>query len=162
MRRALLLLVVLLGGCADRMEEYVSEKGKFRVLFPETPSTARDPDLPRGVQKVSLVQRSGSYAVAWEDLERAGESEETILTRACEGASKRLKGKTISQTTIELQGKYPGRELILEWPEGNGVTHDRIYLVGDRIYSVVVSGAKWWVGTTKAKRFLESFEVLED
>jgi hypothetical protein len=152
-------VALALVGCGDGLQEYVSEEGGFRVLFPAAPSTAPDPDLPRGVRKVSHVERSGSYAVAWEEVGDGEGGAAERLDRACDAAVKKLKGKELARSTIKLHGEHPGRELVIEWPDGRGVTHQRMYLVEGRLYQVVASGLKWWMDTPRPRKVLDSFRL---
>jgi hypothetical protein len=152
-------LLLALSGCGQRMVEYVSEEGKFRVLMPESPEPVKDPDLPRGVKKVWLLQRSGSYSVAWEDLPPSDVSPDKRLDDACKAALKALKAKDQTWTEITLAGRYPGRELVSEAPGSKGIIHDRMYLVGNRLYQVVITGSKWWVESDTSKKVLDSFQL---
>jgi hypothetical protein len=161
--QVVLAFTALLPGCGPRLQEYVSEKGGFRVRMPGEPEPDPERDLPRGVKKVTLLQRSGSWSVAWEDLEATkGGSDDQRLNDACDGALKKLKAKEVRPREITLAGKYPGRELVAEWPDGKGITHDRMYLVGNRLYQVVASGPKWWVESSTSKKVLDSFALLEE
>jgi hypothetical protein len=118
--------------------------------------------LPKGKYKVSLEQRSGTYTVAWEDLpEKKDLSSEERLDLACNGAIDELKGKALSRKSITLKG-HPGRELIVAWATGKGIVHDRMYLVGQRLYHVMAAGEKWWVESSTSQRVLDSFEIIEE
>src|SRR5262245_60644614 len=143
-------LVLLVLGCGERLEEHVSEDGRFRVRFPGPASTEPDPDLPSRVHKASFVERSGSYAVAWDDVAPGKDGADALLDRACDDAVKRLKGKEKSRKAIALDG-HPGREQVIEWPDGRGLVQQRIYLVESRLYHVVVSGATWWIEKPMAR-----------
>jgi hypothetical protein len=160
-----LLSVAGLSGCSPALEEYVSEEGKFRVRMPAQPTLVRDPELPSNVKKVSLLQRSGSYEVAWEDLPASDASDDRRLDDACDGALKALQPKDVNQDVkrkeITLAGRYPGRELAVKTPDGK-LVQDRMYLVKRRLYQVVVSGSKWWVESPASQKVLDSFEVIEE
>jgi hypothetical protein len=163
---SLALLAGLLAGCgAGRFKEYTSAEGRFRVLFPGTPKDAPDPDIPQEIKKVSLEERSGFYAVTYQDLAfppgKTRDPDEQ-LDAACDRAVENLKAKRVSQTAIRLAGKYPGRDLVAEWPGGNGLVHYRLYLVDGRLYQVIVNGSKWWAESADARRFLDSFALTGD
>ena len=87
----LLSIVAALSGCSDRLDEYVFEDGKFRVRMPARPKAEHAPDLPKSIQKVSLLQRSGTYDVAWQDLVLEKDlGPEERLEKACDGGGRAL------------------------------------------------------------------------
>src|SRR5262245_16995739 len=155
------LVLLALGCVGERLVEHVSEAGGFLVRFPGPASTEPDPDLPDRVQKVSFVERSGSYAVAWEDVAAPKAGADALLDRACDDAIRRLKGKEKERRTIALDG-HPGREQVLDWPDGRGQVRQRVYLVDRRLYHVVVSGATWWIEKPVTRKVMDSFQLLEE
>src|SRR5262245_56373453 len=156
-RAFLALLLTLAAGCGSDWPEYAPEGGRYKVRMPGTPSEDKDPDLPEGVHKVSLSQRSGNYAVAYQDLpEGGGLSVEERLDRACDGALRSLKATEVSRKAIQLQGEHPGRELVAEYAGGTRRVRGRLFLVGRRLYQVLATGQKWWVESGAVTRFLDS------
>jgi hypothetical protein len=154
----------LLGCSGDRLEEFRSEEGRFRILLPGTPTLEQTPDLPSGVKSFRLEQQSGEYVVAWEkiDLRGTARTAQDRLDGACDRAIEMLKGKELSRKEISLDGKYPGRELLVEGPRDRRVVRDRMYLVDSRLYHVMVSGPRWWVESRPAKKVLDSFQLIEE
>jgi hypothetical protein len=161
----LALLAGLLAGCGGKVHEYRSGEGRFRVAFPGTPREDPDPDIPAEIKQVRLVEPSGFYAVSYQDLAspsgRAHDPDKE-LDAACELAVKALRAKRLSQEEITLGGKYPGRDLVAEWPGGEGLVHYRLFLVNGRMYWVIVNGSKWWAESSDARKFLDSFALTED
>lgn len=151
----------LMPGCSDPLTEYVSEEGRFRIRLPGSPVEAKPGELPKGKHKVSLEQRSGTYTVSWEDLPgKEGLSAEDRLEAACEGAIASLKAKALTRKKVTLAGDIPGREMIAEW--AGGVVHLRLYLLGQRLYTVMAVGEKWWVEQRTSRQVLASFEPLSE
>jgi hypothetical protein len=167
MRVRFLFVLVLasgfLSGCGEApLQEYTSEEGKFRLKLPGAPEPDDSGAFPERVNKVRLLERSGKYEVAWEDLKNAkGLSDDKLLDDGCDLALKLVKGKLLRRKEITLAGKYPGRELIIGDPDGDYIVHDRMYLVGTRLYNVMASGPKWWVESSQSRKVLDSFEHLE-
>jgi hypothetical protein len=155
-----LTFAALQPGCSAPLEEYVSEEGKFRISLPSQPLEEKGADLPAGLKKVSLAQQSGSYAVGWQDLPPGETTPDERLDQACDGALQSLKAKSLSRKEITLASRYPGRELVMEWPDGKGIVHERMYLVDRRLYQVLVSGPKWWVESATSRKVIESFQVI--
>lgn len=158
----LLSACLLAAGCGDGLTEYRDDAGAFRIRLPGAPSTKPDPDLPSSVKAVRFTERGGSYAVAWQDidLKKAERTTEQRLDDACDSAAGRLRGKEVSRRPIQL-GELPGRELVLQTRSGKTVIHTRMYLAGERLYSVVVQGEKWWVERDASRMVLDSFRILE-
>jgi hypothetical protein len=165
-RRAGLVLVaaigILIAGCGgDRLTEFRSEEGRFRILLPGTPS---EETLTRGIKTIRLQQRSGSFVVAWEDLKRTDQkmSPDERLDMACNAAVEQIRGKALSRRKTTLADRYPGRDLVAQGPDGNLIHRDRMYLVDGRLYQVLASGSKWWVESATVERVLDSFELIEE
>lgn len=162
LRTAVLVSLLTAVGCTDRLQEFTSEEGRFRVRTP-APLIATDDALPTGVHLLRRVQRHGTLTVAWEDLvERADRNADDTLDLACNSAVERLKGKVAARSSITLHGSHPGRELLVEWPNQEGVVRLRVYLVDHRLYQVMASGERRWVESSPAQPFLASFEVIEE
>jgi hypothetical protein len=153
-------LVLALTGCGEQLQEYRSEEGGFRILLPGEPSVPDD--VPPGSHKIRLMQRSGSYAVAWTDLAPAPEqSSEERLSRACDSALASLKATLLSRRSFLLAGQYPACDFIVELSERGNRLHGRMILVDNRLYHVMVSGERWWIQQPVTQRVLDSFAVLD-
>jgi hypothetical protein len=153
----------LLAGCGDPMAEYASAEGGFRLRLPAGHTPEPPVKLARGMHKVSLVLQSGTFEIAWQDRAAGDDlTPDQRLDRACDGAVRALKGKELARKEITLGGAHPGRELLAEWPDHQGVVRDRLYLVGRRLYQVVASGPRWWVDARQAREVLDSFHADDE
>ncbi len=99
-------LLLTISGCGQGMVEYTSKEGKFRVRMPEMPAPIKDPELPSSVKKVWLLQRSGSYSVAWEDLPSSTDSADKRLDIACDQVMKGAEDQA-----AESQGGHSRRQI---------------------------------------------------
>jgi hypothetical protein len=157
-----LLAASLLGpGCGggSALQEHVSKEGRYRILLPGQPQEEEDGD----VKKVSFTARSGSYAVAYQDLEKEeGKSAEEQLEAACARVEQTLKGRAVRRRKVTLAGRYPGYEVSARWQDGEWLVRHRLYLVEGRLYQVIASGQKWWVESGETDRVFRSFAVLEE
>ncbi len=156
-------IVCLLPGCGEKLTEYRSEEGRFRILLPGTPKTVSDRALGKGVQAVQFEERSGDFTVAWSDPQPARATPGTLeqLDLACNRAIDNLQGKALSRRSITL-GNHPGREMLVEGPDGKVVVRLRLYLVNGRLYQVAAGGARWWVDRGTTDKVLDSFAVLAE
>jgi hypothetical protein len=148
------LFLVLMGCSAERGEEYRSEEGRFVVRLPGRP-VEHEQDA-KGVSKITLPQQSGEYTVAWQDLPPG---DTTSVEARLDGSLKALKGTEIRRRPLLLQGKYHGQEMVADWTKGR--VKWRVYLVGNRLYTLVVSGMPWWVEFSASDAFLDSFAVID-
>jgi hypothetical protein len=159
--------VLLLGGCDSHLEEYVSEKGGFKVKAPgklqETPQSGWE--KPLTIEK--LVVGEKTYAIGYVDdlagSAEPGEKSNTRLLAAQNGALNKVKAKLIREKDKEifLNNKYPGREFIGELPEKMGRLRERIFLVDRRLFQILVIGEQTWVESKEVDRFLDSFAMLK-
>jgi hypothetical protein len=151
----------LLSGCGEKLTEYTDDKGGFRILLPGTPRAVKQKEMP-GARAVRLQQHSGAYEVAWLDLDAKTlkQPADETLEAHCKMAVEALKGKVLRRKEI-TQGGHPGRELLVEGPDGQPTVRLRLYLVGPRLYQVTVGGSKWWVEQSRADMVLGSFELLK-
>jgi hypothetical protein len=103
------------------------------------------------------------YALSYIDLPiPAGEPKATIQKRldgARDGMVRNLRGTLVSSSRITLQKKYPGRQVQATLPTAQQFLHGRVYLVGTRLYLILVSGPKEWATSAEATRFLDSLVV---
>jgi hypothetical protein len=148
------LLIVLAGCSGDRWEEHRFEEGRFVVRLPGRP--VEDKTAAEGVTKITLPQQNGEYTVAWQDLP---EGRSTTVEAKLDDSLKALKGTEIRRRKVVLQGKYHGQEMVADWAKGR--VKARVYQVGNRVYTLVVSGMPWWVEFSTADTFLDSFAVFD-
>jgi hypothetical protein len=159
-------LVLCSAGCKKKMEDFTSTEYKFKARFPGKPKV--ESQSPHGVPtKMFAVERSdGIYGVAVSDMPiPANESEAMIQTRldgARDGAIRNIGGVQKSSSAITLNGKYPGREFTASITKPKqGQVRARVFLVGTRLYQVMVMGTDSYATSAEANEFLNSFDVLE-
>lgn len=90
----------------------------------------------------------------------ANGKEDALLDGAVKSAVKGLQGKTLHEGKITLEDKYPGRKLEVE-AEKIGVYRAHFFLVGDRVYQVIVRGPKDAATSPEAMKYLESFKLVK-
>ena len=143
--------------------EFTSAEGKFRVEMPGTPTqeTVYAAGFPLITFRVE--EEDGAYGVAYADIPMIQGISSTQLSRALDSARdgmiSNVHGKFLGESKIRLDGKHPGREVRAELPIKDGLIKGRLYVVGSRIYMVMVTGLSNWVNSANAKRFLDSLEV---
>jgi hypothetical protein len=87
---------------------------------------------------------------------------EQRLDGARDGAIGKVRGKLLKNQPIIMAGKYPGREFTASLSEpANGLVRARIWLVGKRLYQVMVIGTDTYAGSTSSTDFLDSFRLID-
>lgn len=162
---------VLLSGIAVsaelKFEKFTSKPGGFSILMPGTPkeqTTKIKSALGDLDNKQFSVVTDGK--IFWNVLVieypagSTADRQEALLDGAVNATVKGLMGKKISETKNALEGTiFPGRQVQIE-AEKIGIFRANIYLVGDRLYQIVVQGPKEVVTSPDATKYLESFKLV--
>jgi hypothetical protein len=155
---------LLLSGCGSKeFKEFKSADGGFKVLMPGTPKE-KTQATPGGELKMYLVEeRNGAYMAGFANTPiPPNESEAQTQNRldgARDGAVRNINGTLVKDTKIKLAGKEPGREIEANLPQNKGIIRARFYIVGSRMYQVMVVGTKSFAGSADATKFLDSFAL---
>jgi hypothetical protein len=145
---------------------FKSPDGKFKAEFPAEPKTTEQ-KTPAGVMKMYLAMQ-GTTTFLITQMPLAGpanakpEDLEKILDSTRDGLVNTTKAKVISDEKIELDKKYPGRELVTEMGEAGVRMRLRFYLVDGMLYQVIVGGiGADSVKTKEANTFFDSFKLAK-
>ena len=168
-RSALALLLIAIGfaGCAaPQPPDFLSEEHKFRVRFGHPPKVY---DQPHGViptQIFTVKSPDGAYTVRAYKLpvsaDKAAERSDELLNEAKATLLRSVGGTQTEGASVALAGKYPGRSFTATVTEPeSGLLRGRVYLAGNRLYKVTVSGTRAFANAPDATAFLESFMVVE-
>jgi hypothetical protein len=146
----------------NEFREFVSQEGKFKVKFPGSPSTQTKGGFLFTIKSFSVDSKDGSYGVAYVDLPNVGVggATNTILDSACTGMLKAMGAKKKSEARISLDGKYPGREIHADIPDKVWEMYASFYIVNQRAYLVGVAGKSFWLKNENARKFLNSFALI--
>ena len=141
---------------------YTSSDGNFSVSIPAAPSEQVQKSGSLTIHQFVATQDDVAYIIIYVDypagMIKPG-MEERVLNAARDGATGNSKGRLLKERHIKLQGKYPGRELLVLTADGKTAVKDRIYLVGNRMYQVMVSGTQEKLATPEIKAYLDSFQL---
>lgn len=152
-------LALVVAGCSKGFSEFESKEHKFKVMFPGTPQTKKQ---NVGVEQNMYFVDNGSnaYMVFHQDNPPIpGGMEKELLAKAAGAMA--MTGKILKQTDLNLDGKYPGVEVHAEVNNPKGAeTRNRIYLVGNKLYQVMVIGPASIVNSADANKFLDSFHYV--
>ena len=159
--------------------EFTSTGGGFSVKTPVTLKesiTTKNPVVSSDGKSVELTvhQFDGSkaslaYSVAYNDypewvftLAERPAVVEALLGSAGLGMTKLLNGKILLETKITI-GPYPGREVLVEFQHQGqkAIAKARWYLVGRRLYQIMVLAPSGKGGMSDINAFLGSFQLLK-
>ncbi|MEM7342949.1 MAG: hypothetical protein AAF485_01790 [Chloroflexota bacterium] len=162
------------------LKPFTSKAGNFSVLLPTDPVTDRFPviddqtTMQGFTASQAIIDSTGNpasveYMVSYADMPGFYfVSNQKFIERSFDNARDRAlagwNGTWLQQTPVSL-GDFPGREVSFEVniPEipGEGEGTMRIYMVGSRLYTMLVMGPKETLPEDSVIQFLESLELLE-
>jgi hypothetical protein len=157
--------LLALSGCGGpSFKEFSSADGKFKVQMPGTPKETSQTQGDVKLKMFIVEEKNGAYAVMYADLPFPEDLPPAVqamsLNGSVESMTKGANGKKIASSEIKLADKYPGRSVEADLPDKGGKLNGRIYLVGKRLYQVLVMGKGDFSKSEAATKFLDSFELL--
>jgi hypothetical protein len=170
---AQLVLAVLAAGCGGlTVQEYTSTEGRYRVQFAGQPKH-QEKIVPTPVGPVTAKfaisdERSGTGRVVMyvdypPNLFGPG-SVNAGLEGACQGMIAEGQLTALSKKTVSLNG-YPGREVSFDSQPGRPGPkmqgRARLYLVGNRLYQILIAGRTGVIQSETIDGFLNSFSLLD-
>lgn len=174
---AAMLLVLFAEGKEDKKGEkkdekkpvaFTSKEGKFSVAFPEKPaektSKVKVGDREVDHHLFTAKQADRAQIVSYVDYDKAvvGEDKDKFLAGVVERNVVNLKGKVAVNEKVSLgKGKHPGRDVRVEMPDKKQLYRAQVFLVGNRLYQVVVLGPEEFVKGKEVDDYLKSFTVEE-
>ena len=152
-------------------QEFKSEDGRYRVMFPAQPVAGAAPlpvlgtdlELPGQQTKYQGMLFFVAQTEAPADV-LAADDPDAFHQAWLDAAQAALKGRLISTTPLDLDG-HVGQEYLMEVPDGlktpgGGVLRVREYLVNERIYVAAQFGSKRDSMVSDVRKFLDSFQIL--
>jgi len=163
-------IVLVISGCdISGWKQYVSPEGGFSVKMPAEPKAQKiilDTEVGRTYLNIYILNRKDDefvYSIGYVDypaslfqLKKA----DKILDDGRDGAVRNIKGKLISESKIAID-KNPGREVTIESTIGDAVLKAKFFLVGQRMYQLMVTTSKKMSNSYQIKKFLDSFELIK-
>lgn len=166
----IVVVALFLGACsAPEPTEFTSDAGAFSVMTPATleEQTQSVPTAAGDIETHMFTGEVGgtAYMVAYSDYPEqvlAQVDAQTLLEGARDGAIQNSSANLVSEEAITL-GEYPGIEVVADVKSDKGeegTLKSHIYLVGNRLYQVMVMGSKGSLDMTKVDAFLDSFKLV--
>lgn len=163
---AFLILLHAAAAWAQNWPEYRSEEGNFRIEMPGQPKVG-PVAIPIGNNETApmvealMATRRASFVVSYITYpRRIGQSASTdVLLDNFRNKMASGDGSWRGEKPLTL-GRFPGREFVVSEPNRR-VTAVRLYWVRGRLYQLMVTGVAGIETDPDARRFLESFRLLE-
>ncbi len=170
-RTALLAPIVLTIACQNgqsTLETFSSEVGEFTVAAPapfeEVQQSVETPVGPVDIYTFTAETDDSAYVVAFSDYPAAmvdQSNPELLLNSSRDGAINNLGGTLIREDMIEIAG-HPGRSLMIAaqgQADEPAIINSHIYLVGNRLYQILVVSPDDQQLALQPQTFLESFTL---
>jgi hypothetical protein len=150
---------------AAQWKEFRSPEGGFVVLLPGEPTLDRKAtptDFGQIDMHMYTVTTANMYcSVAFYDVPAGlNKPVDTLLDDTCNGFVKGANLTEKAERRAIALGSHPGREIIGESPDGAFLLMARYYLVGKRIYLVMVGTAIAEASSPEVGRYLDSFRLV--
>jgi hypothetical protein len=152
---------------ADRIswKRFNSAVGGFTVDMPGEPAQTHEENGLMGAKGVELVtgeHEESRFIVQYQDLTRTATKKGTsaILKAARSADEKVIAGKVVGEKEATLKGASGGWAYQIESADPDGpVGRVRAYVVGTRLYQVIVVAPKAKFPTDESERFFRSFRL---
>jgi len=162
----LVVLIAVSAVACSRDETVVSEDGRFSAVFPGSPKTSSVPvqsgDVTVTMNMVGVENGAASYIVSTVDYPDGTLSRKPVdaaFQSIVDGTVGNVRGTLRSASPITL-GEATGREVLIDVTAKDLAVHERIFIVGDRLYQVMYGGPAGTESAPRATRFLNSFKLL--
>ena len=87
------------------------------------------------------------------------EKQEGFFRSTIDGAVKNIGGKVIEEKKISIKG-YPGKDVKIDFNEGNAIINMRLYLVNNKLFMLETITQTNKTPNKSITRFLDSFQLL--
>ncbi|MBO0699227.1 MAG: hypothetical protein J2P46_12595 [Zavarzinella sp.] len=147
--------------------EFSDPNGQFKVRLPRKPAepTKQQWPLPNGDQAEATIYTveigGGVWAVAHMVVpgREPGAPADPVLDEVIGGGMPWTKGAAVKGRINITHQKFPGRQLVLEYPGVKGTTILRVILAGNRMFWVLARGENFAADTPKVRGFFESLKI---
>jgi hypothetical protein len=119
-------------------KEVISDKCRFRVLFPSEPTLKPSDEVVPLLEGYKLIKDETQWAAQYVEFDEAKTDDEQLLREAYRGSAEGMaknRGRLLKQSDVILNGRL-GTEFIIE--ERDTATYMRAFLIGQRMYTLTV------------------------
>jgi hypothetical protein len=147
------------------LQLFAPEKGDFSLLLPGAP---KERVVSSGDEKLTqwyIARSSGTYVLTRVLNNEMRNVDDEIADRGLKKGQRtvqsQLKAKMVSEQRIKLDGKYPGREFVLEFTDKTKLRllRSRVYAVNGVQFQIVLVGDKDYIQSREADQVFNSFRL---
>ncbi len=139
-------------------KEVVSDKSRFRVLFPGEPVARPDGEGAVYLEGYKLIEDETKWAAEYSEFNETKTDDEQKLREAYRGSAEAIansRGKLLKQSDAVLNGRL-GTEIIIENQDGT-TTYMRAFLIGRRMYTLAAIRKKIANGDSTVPKDVQQF-----
>jgi hypothetical protein len=144
------------------LQPFTSTAGGFSISMPGTPKeTVQNVDSAAGPLKLHqfLVEDGNiAYIVMYNDYPRVPDNQDVFFNNVRDGGMNAVKGTLKKEKVISRQG-YPGRAFDIE--TSDTLLLQDVYLVGKRLYQVILGVPKTDSMPSQTNQFFGSFKLAQ-
>jgi hypothetical protein len=150
---------------ADGLIEFTTKAGRFSVRLPQEPKhkTTTVGDAKETQDQFIAPGDQGVYLISYQDnpnLEGSGpEQLQSALESGRDRLQKEFQGELLESKAIKLDDVHPGLNFRVTIPQANGEARCRFYMVGTRLYQILVIGVPEFAGSRQATQVIDSFKL---
>jgi hypothetical protein len=146
--------------------DFKSKEGKFSIHLPAKPKheitevgTAKDKQ-----HQFKVGTDQGVYLISYQDNPNLQGSTPKQLMAALESGRDRsrevFRGKLLESKSVTLDKTHPGLNFRVTLPQAKGEARCRFYMVGTRLYQIMVIGVPEFANSNEATQVIDSFKLL--
>lgn len=146
--------------------DFQSAEGGFSIELPGKPAheTAKVGDAKETQHQFTVGAEQGAFIVSYQDNPNLAGSTPKQLAAALESGRDRLLevfgGKLLHSKEVQLDKTHPGLDFRVTIPQAKGEARCRFYMVGTRLYQILIVGTPEFTKSEQATEVIESFKLL--
>ncbi len=170
---SIVFILIISLGFTVHSDWYLFETDSFSIEFPQKPEENTQ-SIPTTIGDLKIVMWASEtkkgeddnlvYSLMLSDYPDSlinsdkVEQLDRFFRGSVDGAVGNIKGKLLSEKTIELSG-FPGREAWIEYANGKAIIKMKLYLVHNRMYILQTITEPGKENNQNALRFHDSFKI---
>jgi len=151
---------------SDGLTLFTSKEGRFSIRLPGKPdhNTTTVGKAEETQHQFQVGDQQGVYLISYQDNPNLEEQDakgmQAALKTGRDALQQVFRGELVESEDIKLDDTHPGIAFRFTIPQANGEARCHFYMVGTRLYQILVIGLPEFAKGDEATRVIESFHVL--